>query len=40
MWASQKENTDKRKYVILKYKLLERNHWKIAMKREQLEDSI
>ena len=40
MWASQKENTDKRKYVILKYKYVGKKPLEIAMKREQLEDSI
>ena len=44
MWASQKENTDKRKYVILKYKYagkkpLEDSNEKRTIRGLYLEDS-
>ena len=44
MWASQKENTDKRKYVILKYKYvgkktLEDSNEKRTIRGQYLEDS-
>ena len=45
MWASQKENTDKRKYVILKYKYvgkkpLEDSNEKRTIRGQYLEDRI